>query len=170
MSTNKDKEIGQRIKTLRKFNHYTLETLGKKFNPPIGKATISNWENGYNAPSKENLEALSSLLSISKSYLLTGHGILPDLDRLPEAEKQVVIEQMKEEAQKINNGIKAPIIEFSTSLNSKSIEQLTFMNSAIQFVNTETPTTILLVNEILGKITNMSEEEIIALMNYLRSS
>ncbi|HFK1524033.1 TPA: helix-turn-helix transcriptional regulator [Bacillus cereus] len=58
----------QRLKFARKQKNLTQEELAKKIKTT--KGTISNYENGYSAPSNEVLSALADVLETTTDYLL----------------------------------------------------------------------------------------------------
>ncbi len=59
----KKKLLGQRLKELRKRNHYTLAQLSEKIN--LEPSSLGNIENGYNYPKISTLEKLAEVLNCS---------------------------------------------------------------------------------------------------------
>lgn len=61
------KEVN-RVKLLRKKHNLTMKELSTKTG--IGVSTISNYENGYSTPKKENAKILAEFFGVSLPYLL----------------------------------------------------------------------------------------------------
>lgn len=59
---------GERIKALRTEMGLKMYQLGEKIG--VSKSCISNYESGYNVPSRENLLRLSELFNVNIDYLL----------------------------------------------------------------------------------------------------
>jgi repressor LexA len=59
---------GQIIKALRREKHLKMYELGEAIG--VSKSCISNYESGYNIPSRENLMKLSELFDVNIDYLL----------------------------------------------------------------------------------------------------
>lgn len=59
---------GQIIKALRQEKHLKMYELGEAIG--VSKSCISNYESGYNVPSRENLMKLSELFEVNIDYLL----------------------------------------------------------------------------------------------------
>lgn len=59
---------GQIIKMLRQEKHLKMYELGEAIG--VSKSCISNYESGYNVPSRENLMKLSELFDVNIDYLL----------------------------------------------------------------------------------------------------
>ena len=70
--------LGENIKTLRKQQGFSQETLAQQLN--VVRQTVSKWEKGYSVPDAEMLNTLSELFEVPVSTLLGG--------TIPEAEKQ----------------------------------------------------------------------------------
>lgn len=77
------KDIGERIRTLRKDRKYTQAGLAGKLSQiipndkehPIGQSTIASWENGVTLPPLNRLIALSIIFNCDVSYLLCDYDI-----------------------------------------------------------------------------------------------
>lgn len=67
--------LGKRIKYARERLRLTQGDLGKRVG--IQPQSVSQWESGIKAPSRENLKAVASILSISLQWLVYG-GPLPE--------------------------------------------------------------------------------------------
>ena len=62
-------EIGKKIKILRKTRGLTQQQLADKINPPLRRATISNYEIGRRSPSNvKELEKIAEALGVNLSY------------------------------------------------------------------------------------------------------
>lgn len=55
------KITGERIKDIRLELGETLETFGKRFDPPANRSLVSGWENNRYTPSPERLKAIAEL-------------------------------------------------------------------------------------------------------------
>ncbi|WP_338207524.1 helix-turn-helix transcriptional regulator [Lactiplantibacillus paraxiangfangensis] len=73
--TNNKSEVGQRIKTLRQANHFSMATLAAMVGV-AGKSTINDWEKGRTHPHGERLVKIAQALETSVSFLQ--HGDLHD--------------------------------------------------------------------------------------------
>lgn len=67
-----NKEVGNRVRSIRKENGMTTEKFGAEFNPPASKGTVSKWENGHYLPNNERLVRIAELGKISVDELLYG--------------------------------------------------------------------------------------------------
>ena len=63
-----NKDIGEKIKKLRKERHITIVDLGRLVD--MSKSTISLWEKGLRRPEYEELEKLAKIFNKSISYFL----------------------------------------------------------------------------------------------------
>ena len=72
MEVNK-KEVGQRIRSIRKTNGMTMEDFGRSFKPAATRSNVSKWENGSSLPSNERLPIIAELGHITVDEL--HHGI-----------------------------------------------------------------------------------------------
>ena len=86
------KELGVRIKALRKERKLTQKELAQKLNITFGQ--LNKYESGLSAPPPDMIVTLASSLSVSADYLLTGRtrdgaplGNVRLIDRLKIAEK-----------------------------------------------------------------------------------
>ncbi|GET14249.1 transcriptional regulator [Ligilactobacillus agilis] len=70
--SKKNKDIGLRIKKIRKSQNKTLEEFGKLFSPPASKSIVSRWESGKSIPSVERLQKLSQIAKCSIDDILYG--------------------------------------------------------------------------------------------------
>ena len=73
------KALGNKIRTLRIENHWTMKDLAGFLG--TNTTAISNWENSYNAPTKENIEKMAILFRVSR-YELINAGKVNYLARL----------------------------------------------------------------------------------------
>lgn len=64
------KQIGARIKLLRKELDLTQEQLANKLNSVKGKSSIANYENGSNLPSDEVKLQMCAIFNCSLDYLM----------------------------------------------------------------------------------------------------
>ena len=64
------KTTGERIKDIRLELGETLETFGKRFDPPANRSLVSGWENNRYTPSPERLKAIAELGGISVHELI----------------------------------------------------------------------------------------------------
>ncbi|AHN24242.1 helix-turn-helix domain-containing protein [Lysinibacillus varians] len=67
------KEIGQRIKSIRKSMQLTLKEFGEKFTPIASDSIVSRWERGVSIPSEERLIQIAEFGNIKPAYLISGH-------------------------------------------------------------------------------------------------
>lgn len=74
-----NKEVGNRIRSIRKENGMTTDIFGDLFNPPASKGTVSKWENGHYLPNNERLVVIAELGNITVDELL--YGSLDDYAR-----------------------------------------------------------------------------------------
>lgn len=69
------KEIGKRLKELRKENGYTLEKLAEIFNnhsKDVTKSAISRWENGSRSLGNITASLYSKVFNVSLDWLVNG--------------------------------------------------------------------------------------------------
>lgn len=71
------KEIGKKIKILRKVRGLTQDQLAEKLS--IGRATISNYEIGRRSPSIKELERIASILGVGLDYFGVAQSDITDL-------------------------------------------------------------------------------------------
>ena len=64
------KEIGERIKILRKLNSITQEELAEQMS--VSRQSVSKWESNQSVPDIEKIISLSAYFDTSTDYLLTG--------------------------------------------------------------------------------------------------
>ncbi len=64
------KEIGERIKILRKLNNITQEELAEQMS--VSRQSVSKWESNQSVPDIEKIISLSAYFDTSTDYLLTG--------------------------------------------------------------------------------------------------
>lgn len=60
--------LGENIKTLRRENGYSQETLAQRLN--VVRQTISKWEKGLSVPDAEQLERIAELFEVPVARLL----------------------------------------------------------------------------------------------------
>lgn len=70
----KNKQIGERIKIIRKEKGMTLEEFANLFEPVANKSNVSRWEKGLAYPSNERIKKIAEIGNISVEYLLNGDG------------------------------------------------------------------------------------------------
>lgn len=68
------REVGQRIKYVRKMKGLSQEALGAKIKPPRGKQSISKWEKGETGASVGQLKEIARALNCRVDYLVSGQG------------------------------------------------------------------------------------------------
>ena len=90
------KALGNKISTLRIENHWTMKDLAGFLG--TNTTAISNWENSYNAPTKENIEKMAILFRVSRDELINA-GKVNYLARLKELRenKGITQKQLSEE-------------------------------------------------------------------------
>ena len=90
------KALGNKIRTLRIENHWTMKDLAGFLG--TNTTAISNWENSYNAPTKENIEKMAILFRVSRDELINA-GKVNYLARLKELRenKGITQKQLSEE-------------------------------------------------------------------------
>lgn len=71
------KEIGKKIKILRKVRGLTQEQLAEKLE--VGRATISNYEIGRRMPHLKELERLANVLGVGLDYFGIEQSNITDL-------------------------------------------------------------------------------------------
>ena len=84
------KALGNKIRTLRIENHWTMKDLAGFLG--TNTTAISNWENSYNAPTKENIEKMAILFRVSRDELINA-GKVNYLARLKELRENIGITQ-----------------------------------------------------------------------------
>lgn len=91
------KELGNRLKQLRKKNKMTQGELGQKLFTT--NATISCWENDINNPDIAQLNALCDIFGVSADWILGRTEIETPVEALftKEEEKKVLVIKTKEE-------------------------------------------------------------------------
>ena len=97
------KEIGYKIKLIRKQLGLTMEEFGKKFDPHATKSNVSKWEKGACIPNNRRLKEIAKLGNTTVADLIfdnkalipkSVHDILPitirrkEYDRLKEIERK----------------------------------------------------------------------------------
>jgi len=82
------KELGRRIKQLRKNKSLTQKELANKINS--SHAQLNKYESGLNTPPLDRLLLLSEVLETSIDYLVAGHG-----DGAPPLHSQRLIQRFK---------------------------------------------------------------------------
>lgn len=76
--------FGERLRTLRKENNYTQETLAAKIG--VSSKTIGTWERSTREPPIETITKLANLFDVSTDYLL-GNSDKPHYYNLTKKEK-----------------------------------------------------------------------------------
>ena len=76
------KTLGDRLKSLRKENGYTLEQVAQKLNTT--KVTISRYENNLREPKRDTISQFAKLFNVSTDYL---HGHTNDKFTLTKEDK-----------------------------------------------------------------------------------
>ena len=77
-----DKEIGNRVKYLRKAHHFTQEQLAEKLN--VTSKHISSIERGVSSLSVEKMIEISRMFDCTLDYLITGKNKSDYLGNFPE--------------------------------------------------------------------------------------
>ena len=73
-------EIGKKIRILRKTRGLTQQQLAERINPPVQRATISNYEIGRRSPSTvRELAQIADALGVDISYFGVGGSETYDL-------------------------------------------------------------------------------------------
>lgn len=65
--------LGNRLRDARKRNGYTQKQLAEKIGAKHN--SVSNWENGLNAPDPATIECICEILSVTPNFLLLGEEI-----------------------------------------------------------------------------------------------
>lgn len=80
------KALGNKIRTLRIENHWTMENVAT-FIGAGSKSTVNSWERGQAVPSDKNLEKLAILFRVSRDELINAGKVnyLSRLKKLREA-------------------------------------------------------------------------------------
>lgn len=86
------KDMGKRIKTLRKEKGFTQEMLAASIN--VTPQMISSAELGQKAIRPENLKNLAAALGVSADYLLTGDISDKDLRRIRDRISRLNVKQL----------------------------------------------------------------------------
>lgn len=91
------KALGNKIRTLRIENHWTMENLAT-FIGAGSKSTVNSWERGQTVPSDKKLEKLAILFRVSRDELINA-GKVNYLSRLKELRenKGITQRQLSEE-------------------------------------------------------------------------
>lgn len=91
------KALGNKIRTLRIENHWTMENVAT-FIGAGSKSTVNSWERGQAVPSDKNLEKLAILFRISR-YELINAGKVNYLSRIKELriERDLTLDEMSKQ-------------------------------------------------------------------------
>ncbi|MFY0760238.1 helix-turn-helix transcriptional regulator [Metabacillus dongyingensis] len=65
--------LGERLKTLRKRNRWTLKEVAAKLKLS-GHSTYSNWEYGRTEPDLDMLKNIAEMYEVTVEYLMTGES------------------------------------------------------------------------------------------------
>lgn len=79
MNVNTLKNLGERLKYIRKKNGYTQESLAKKIG--VSRGVIYNMESNKNEPQEVVINAICQSLKINKEWLLNGSGDIYNIDK-----------------------------------------------------------------------------------------
>lgn len=109
----KMKDIGKKIRELRKQNGHTLEELGEKLN--FNLSNLSKIERGFRKPNIELIEKIMKVYDVPLTYFFGEVGEMPDELQTVGADWVAFIEEM-EEKQITPDEIKA-IIEIINKMN-----------------------------------------------------
>src|SRR5699024_6024266 len=104
MGINK-KDVGLRIRSIRKDKGMTLDDFGDLLTPPASDSIVSRWERGVSLPSNERTKQIAKEGNISVDELL--HGSLDDYARR-------LLDELEEELQE-DESIKKGTIPFIIS-------------------------------------------------------
>lgn len=77
----KQETIGARLRASRKAKGLSLQEVGQRLG--VSAQAVQQWEKNRTAPDAARLSALSRLLEIGLTWLLTGHGSLEDIGTQP---------------------------------------------------------------------------------------
>ncbi len=80
-----------RLKQLRKANHYTLDDIEE--NTGIKRGTYNNYENGKTEPKLKTWQKLADFFAVSVSYL---QGIEPDYSKETNKTKEIIIGELNQ--------------------------------------------------------------------------
>lgn len=72
LNEDKNIQIGNRIKKIRRDKGLTTEEFAMIFDPPASKGTVSKWENGKYLPNNKRIKDIAALGDISVNELLYG--------------------------------------------------------------------------------------------------
>lgn len=129
-----NKNVGQRIKSIRLRLGKTMEEFGSYFS--TSKVTVFNWEKGRNLPNKNNLKLIAEISDITVDELLYGKST-DSIGQLIKNErkslnmtqegfaKHINIEGMSSDyINDVENNIKTPSYETLNKIASKLNKQL----------------------------------------------
>ncbi|MGX1901841.1 DNA-binding XRE family transcriptional regulator [Thermolongibacillus altinsuensis] len=71
------KQLGDRLKWLRKERNWTQEQLAQKLN--VSRSQISKWENGDQLPDIKSIEEISNLFNVSIDFLLGRNHVTKEI-------------------------------------------------------------------------------------------
>ena len=72
---NNKKDVGLRIRSIRKNRGMTLEDFGDLLNPPASDSIVSRWERGVSLPSNERTKQIAKEGNITVDELLYGNPL-----------------------------------------------------------------------------------------------
>lgn len=106
------KEIGTRIKTIRKKLGLNMKEFGEKFNPIASDSIVSRWERGVNLPNNERLKKIAELGNVSMPFLLEGKKTIEDI-------KKIAMEELNNNPEKLGT-----IVQFFSEANDRITKNL----------------------------------------------
>ncbi|USS86865.1 helix-turn-helix domain-containing protein [Fructilactobacillus cliffordii] len=104
--TKENKELGDRIKTIRLSLGKDVRGFGEMVKPSTSGSVVSRWERGINKPNAQRLKSIANLGGVSVNYLLNG---APNIHAKTTSVKENDIETVKkfsEVTAKLQNGEK----------------------------------------------------------------
>lgn len=147
--------LGENIKSLRKQNGYSQETLANQLN--VVRQTISKWENGQSVPDADMLEKIANLFEVPVSTLL-GNTILENSETSQNEEivKQLAIlnEQLASQSRSKKRTFKILLI----SIISILIITLTIIITAFSVFSFQTSTVSSMGKEVEISVTSDGNE------------
>lgn len=150
----RQKEIGSRIRIIRKELGLTMKEFGEKFDPIASDSIVSRWERGISSPNNERLKKIAELGNMSVMFLTSGNKSFKDLseDEFKEmysksAQKQNQVNEEQEKyianefdlmlSEKLDSSKRAFFTNILTFLHNSNDEELKSLTALLIALNSK---------------------------------
>lgn len=154
----RQKEVGSRIRIIRKELGLTMKEFGEKFDPIASDSIVSRWERGISSPNNERLKKIAELGNMSVMHLTTGNKSLKDLS---EDEFYEMYSKSVKNQNNINEEQEAYIANEFNQLLSEKLDSVrrSFFTNVLTFLKNSNEEELMKLTALLTALNSKSDVE-----------